>query len=402
MFPIRRLPFILCLATLSLTALTVKAQGPIALGDVVGTANVEQRSVRIAGEPAGLVSKASRLVDLHGGLRRVADGEDFLFRFSVQEGNRVGISILSGGKMLWESDYMGSSVNDALYRAADAAVEKTLGIPGFFRSTVAFVSERSRHPEIYTGDLLFESVRQLTRDQSQCLSPDLSPDLRSLLYTSYHGTGFPDIYRIDLTTGRRTVFAGFRGTNTGATYSPDGNQVAMVLSGSGNSEIFVSDANGSQLRRLTRAESLEADPTWSPDGRRLAFTSDRLGGPQIYVMDAAGRSLSRVRTDISRNCSEPTWNPTNADQIAFTAAIAGEFEVALFSFREGRSRIMTRGAGDAVHPAWLRDGRHLIYTQRNPRGTSLWILDTLTGQARQLSPSHLRDAREASPVYPAR
>jgi len=274
-----------------------------------------------------------------------------------------------------------------------------LGTAGFFQCTVAFVSDRTGHAEIYKSDILFQAVRQLTRDRSQCLSPDLSPDGRTLLYTSYHGTGFPDIYRIDLSSGKRSVFAGFKGTNTGAAFSPDGRSVAMILSGSGNSEVYLGNADGRQLRRLTRSTSLEAGPSWSPDGRKIAFTSDQMGGPQIYSMDAQGRSMSRVRTDISRNCSEPAWNPRDPSQIAFTAAIAGEFELAVYSFQEGRSRILSKGAGDAVHPAWLNDGRHLIYTERTPRYTRLMILDSITGKRSRLSPVELNNAQQASPVY---
>jgi TolB protein len=397
-----RMKQLISLMALCLWGFPLAGQGPIELGDVVGSATVDKRSVRITGSPAVLVNQASRLVDLHGGLERSGEEADFILEFTGGEGPRVGLEILSGGRTLWESEYTGSTRLKALYAAADEAVLKILGLPGWFGSELAFISDRSGHAEVYTADILFETVRQLTQDRSQCLSPDLSPDLRSLLYTSYHRTGFPDIYRIDLRTGQRTVFAGFKGTNTGATYSPDGRQVAMILSGSGNSEVFVSNAEGSQLRRLTRSASLEADPTWSPDGRRLAFTSDRLGGPQIYVMDAQGRSVSRVRTDISRNCSEPDWNPRDSSQIAFTAAVAGEFETAVYSFSEGRSRIVTRGAGDAVHPVWLRDGRHLVYTERTPRHNRLMVLDTVTGSISRLSPANLNDSREASVIYPAR
>ena len=395
-------PFIFTLFILT-PLLPLSGQEPIQLGDVVGRSDIERRSIKVEGSPASLVKNASRLIDMHGGLERTRDGEDFLFRFkSGEQSNTVRLNILSGGRVLWERSFEGSSQTDALYAAADAAVARTLGIPGFFRSKVAFISDRTGHAEVYLTDFLFQSVRQLTRDRSQCLSPELSPNGDRLLYTSYHGNGFPDIYQIDLRTGRRSVFAGFKGTNTGASFSPDGRQVAMILSGSGNSEVYLSNAEGQQLRRLTRSASLEADPNWSPDGRRLVFTSDRLGGPQIYTMDAQGRSASRVRTDISRNCSEPAWNPVDASQIAFTAAMGGEFETALYSFKEGRSRILSRGAGDAVHPVWLRDGRHLIYTERTPRYTRLMLMDTVTGETSRFSPANLNDASEASPVYPQR
>lgn len=376
------------------------AQDAIQLGDVVGSANVATRSVEITGSPAPLVASAARLFDLHGGFDRTTGQADFTFRFEASGSATVSLTIVSGGKTLWQDSFQGSTQDAALLRAADTAVQKTLGLPGFFASKVAFVSDRTGHAEVYTSDILFKAVRQLTRDRSQCLSPNLSPDGRTLLYTSYHGTGFPDIYRINLNTGQRSVFAGFKGTNTGATFSPDGRSVAMILSGSGNSEVYISSATGKQLRRLTRSSSLEADPSWSPDGRRIVFTSDQLGGPQIYTMDVQGRSMSRVRTDISRNCSEPVWNPRDSSQIAFTAAVGGEFELAVYSFTENKSRIVSKGAGDAVHPVWLRDGRHLVYTERTPRYSRLMILDTVTGKRARFSPAELNDASGASLVYP--
>lgn len=383
-------------------SLSLEAADPIYGGEVLGSSGVRTRTIQIAGQPTAVVQQARQLFALHGGYEQVNARPDFDFTFTAVQGNSINLVIASRGQTLWQGSFSGRTQLEALYAASDVAVTKTLGTKGFFASKLAFVADRTGNSEIYTSDFLFKAVKQVTNDRSQCLSPNLSPDGNVLLYTSFHGTGFPDIYRIDLLSGRRSVFAGFRGTNTGGTFSPDGQQVAMILSGSGNAEVFVSNPLGKQLRRLTTTDSLEADPSWSPDGRRLVFTSDQLGGPQIYTASAQGRSMSRVRTDISRNCSEPTWNPVDPDQIAFTAAVGGEFEVAVFSFKEGKSRVVSSGSGDAVHPAWLNDGRHLIYTERTSRYSRLMILDTVTGKRGRLSPAELKDAREASPVYPLR
>jgi TolB protein len=393
---------ILSIAIISLTALVVSAQDRIQIGPIEGTSSQQTRTIQVTGSPTSLVTQASRLFDLHGGLKRVTTRADFNLSFTAEGASGVKLAISSSGRALWSGSFQGATQRDALTKAADTAVSKTLGIPGFFQSKIAFISDRTGKAEVYISDILFQAVRQLSRDGNQCLSPNLAPDGRSLLYTSYHGTGFPDIYQVNLATGQRKVFAGFKGTNTGATFSPDGRMVAMVLSGSGNSEIYLSNSQGGQVRRLTRRSSLEADPAFSPDGRRIVFTSDQMGGPQIYTMDIQGRSITRVRTDVSRNCSEPTWNPQDAAQIAFTAAVAGEFEVAVYNFKEQRSRIISSGAGDAVHPAWLNDGRHLIYTERTSRYSRLVVLDTITGNRARLSPTQLNDAREASPIYQGR
>lgn len=377
----------------------VSAQAPIQLPEVVGRGEIRARSVQLTGADAALLRDARRLVRLHGGLQESSSRPDFVLRLELAGASGVEIAILSGGQLLWGDRFNGTGRQDSLMLAMDRAVERMLGIPGFFRSQIAFVSERTGHPEIYTSDMLFSDSRQLTSDRSEALSPDFHPDGHTLLYTSYHGTGFPDIYRIDLRSGRRSVFAAFRGTNSGARFSPDGNSVAMVLSASGNAEIFISDANGGNLRRITRTPSLESGPSWSADGRRLLLTSDQMGRPQIYTTDTGGRVLSRVRTDISRNCSEPTWNPRDANQIAFTAAMGREFEVAVFDFNEGRSRVISNGPGDAVHPRWLRDGRHLIYTERTARSARLMILDTVTGTSAPLSPGEFPMARQATWYY---
>lgn len=180
-------------------------QNPIQLGDIVGTAQVQSRSLRLTGEPAALVGSLSQLVTLHGGLRETSERADFTIHIRETGANSVAITISSAGQQLWQQSFTADSSLDALYMAADAMVARILGIPGFFASTLAFISDRTGHAEVYTSDILFNRVRQLTRDRNEAVSPNLHPRGEALLYTSYHGTGFPDIFRIDLRTGQRTT-----------------------------------------------------------------------------------------------------------------------------------------------------------------------------------------------------
>lgn len=374
-----------------LAASAQTAPGGMDLGTIEKAVPGISRRIQIESSSPTLQKLLQGAFSLHGAFEvRTAGSVHFVFNFEPTSANIVELKISSGGQTLLTQSFTGDNQTDAALKAADLAVRRTVDLPGFFSGTIAFISEKTGHPEVYVSDFLFTDTRRLTHDNAQCMSPNLAPDGRSLLYTSYHRSGFPDIYKIDLVSHERTIFASFRGLNTGATYSPSGNEVAMILSGSGNSELYVSDASGNQMRRLTRTTGLEADPTWSPDGQRLAFTSDDLGKPQIFVINADGGNMRRVPTNISGNCSEPIWNPRNPDQIAFTAAVAGEFEVCLFNFSEGVSRIITRGAGDAVAPTWLADGRHLVYTERTARTSRLTLLDTITGKKSHLtSPAQL-------------
>ena len=77
----------------------------------------------------------------------------------------------------------------------------------------------------------------------QSIMPRWSPDGRKILYTGYFQTGAPDIFEIDTATQQRKPFVSLKGTNTSARFSPDGSLVAMILTGEGNSEVYVSNAS---------------------------------------------------------------------------------------------------------------------------------------------------------------
>lgn len=386
---------------LFLTSLSLMGQGgSIRLPDVVGATKGMKRTVELHSDNREVLQIATSLFRLHGGIDLRSSGQtDFRFALQATGERSVRLVISSSGRELLSESFQGASLRHAIERAGDFAVRRTLGIPGFFESRVAFISDRTGSTEVYTSDILFTQIRQLTSDRAKALLPNLSPDGSKLLYTSYYRNGYPDIYQIDLTSGRRTIFASFRGTNTGATFSPDGRSVAMILSGSGNAELFVSDNTGRRMQRLTHSSSLEADPSWSPDGQRLVLTSDQAGRPQIFTIDASGRNFQRVPTNISRNCSEPNWNPVHSELIAFTAAMSGSFQVCVYSFQERESRVVSRSPGDAVHPSWLNDGRHLIYTERTATYNRLMIMDVETGMVVPLSPRDFGNAQQASMVF---
>jgi TolB protein len=169
----------------------------------------------------------------------------------------------------------------------------------------------------------------------------------------------------------------------------------MVLSGEGTSEIYVSNAQGKMISRLTRYPAVKAGPSWSPDGTRLVFTSEP--GPQLFVMPAAvGAQPQRLPTNISRYCAEPDWCRWDADKLAFTMGVGRGFQVAVYNFSTREAKQVSNAPLDAIEPCWLADGRHLLYTSRQANRRSLWIVDTETGKATRLSPPAVGSASQAS------
>ena len=79
-------------------------------------------------------------------------------------------------------------------------------------------------------------------------------------------------------------------------WSPDGRRIAFRRFGrsirlAGNSDLFVVNADGSGLRRLTRhAENVPRWFAWSPDGRTIAFLHKR----EVYIVKADGSGERRL------------------------------------------------------------------------------------------------------------
>lgn len=366
------------------------------LGEVVVSADIKTIAVKVSGSTPELDQLANMAFNAHGRFRRVQSGGVYDIRFSAAGGNQVRVDVMKGTAEFASQTFTGTSLRNALFKAADFAVERTSNLKGFFASKLAFIVERNGAMEIYTGDLFFGETRQITRDNKQAMTPRWSPDGSRLLYTSFYKSGFPDIFLIDLNSLQRTTFVSFKGTNSGARFSPSGQQVAMVLSGEGNPEIYISNAQGRQVSRRTRTASVEASPCFSPDGSQLVFTSDVAGGPQLYLMPTAGGQPRRLATNISGYCAEPDWSRGNPNRIAFTIRIGRGFQIAVHDLSgKTPTRQVSKAPSDGVEPVWLADGRHLVYTERSANARRLVILDTETGRTTPISGAGVR-ASQAS------
>jgi TolB protein len=365
------------------------------LGLVEEKADYRTIPVRVSADTGDLNSLAYRAFNSHGRYRLVASGFAYDIRFSQVGSSEVRVDITRGGNEVASEVVPGTSARDALLRAADVAVEKTngQGLRGYFASKIAFIGVITGHKEVYVSDLFFSSVRRITSDRAIALSPRWAPDGNRIIYTSFYHSGFPDIFLMDLNDNQRMTFESFRGTNSGARFSPDGRQVAMVLSGEGATEIYVSDAQGRRVSRRTLTDSVKASPCWSPDGSRIAFASSP--GPQIYVMSSSGGGAERITHGISSYCAEPDWSTGDPNKIAFTIRANGGYQIAVFDSSKERSEQVSKAPFDGIEPCWLPDGRHLVYTARGRTTYVLCILDTETGKSTPIS-QHFGTAMQAS------
>jgi len=373
------------------------AQRDIGYVDVVAEKNTVP--VRVSANSPELNQLALQAFGAHGRYRVTGSGYAYDIKFTQMTPTQVRVDITKGtaGTPFASEVATGVNARQALLRAADAAVVKTngLGLKGFFTAQLAFIGERTGKKEVYTADLFFGGAKQITKDNALALMPRWSPDGSRLVYTSFYKSGFPDIYQIDLSTYQRNTLIGFKGTNSSARYSPNGQQIAMVLTGEGTPEIYVSTAQGRQVSRKTRSDAVKASPCFSPDGSRIVFAMDP--GPQLYVMSAAGGSPSRITSgSISGFCAEPDWSRTDPNKIAFTMKINGGYQIGVLDLAKRTGESVSKAAFDGIEPCWLGDGRHLVYTARDRSTSVICILDTVTGRSVRVSPLSFGSVKQAN------
>ncbi len=189
-----------------------------------------------------------------------------------------------------------------------------------------------------------------------------------LLLVSSRG-GATRLYWLD-----RSNLAGLRrasadtGSAADPSISPDGSRIAFVSTRDGNPEIYVMDADGSNLARVTNDPQADGRPVFTPDGAGLVFQSTRSGKSQVYTAALDGSGTKALTTDSVNQT--PTLSP-DGGTVAFASVRNKSYDIWLMA-RDGSSqRAFTRSPQqNETEPHFLRDGMlAYIVERREAKGT---------------------------------
>ena len=150
-------------------------------------------------------------------------------------------------------------------------------------------------------------------------------------------------------------------------------QIAFVSNRDGNPEIYVMDADGGNLRRLTNNPARDYAPSWSSDGKRIAFISDRDGHArrripgwfafEIYVMDADGGNQQNLTNHPSDDRS-PSWSP-DGTRIVFQSDRDNDrghnIEIYVMAADGSNQLNLTNNLTMDEDPSWSPDGKRIVF-----------------------------------------
>jgi Tol biopolymer transport system component len=243
----------------------------------------------------------------------------------------------------------------------------------------------SGNSEIYVMNADGTEQRRLTNAPAMDVSPAWSPDGSLLAYLSYEGFegGVLYVMNADGSNQRRLM----AGVASRPVWSSDGRQIAIgaIDNEVQFQQIHVVAVDGSGTSRLTSHENVPTtslstgniDPVWSPDGTQIAFIATQLDGPsEVYIMNADGTNVRRL-TDSPIRKTHPVWSP-DGTQIAY-GTDEGDVDIWVMRADGSEQRNLTSSPLVEITPSWSPDSQTIAFVRQTETGDNQIVLTNADG-----------------------
>ena len=165
-------------------------------------------------------------------------------------------------------------------------------------------------------------------------------------------------------------------------FSPDGRKIAFQSGRSGYEEIWISNADGSDLTQATDLQRFAGSPRWSPEGRYIAFDFRRHQHSEIDILDTLTGHIDTVVAFPMADNVIPSWSH-DGHWVYFASNLRNGFQIWRVGINDGvvqpKSSIqITWNGGYTAFESM--DGRELLYTKTNQPG--IWATTLENGHER--------------------
>ena len=179
----------------------------------------------------------------------------------------------------------------------------------------------------------------------------------------------------------------------GATWSPDGKEIAFTSNISGRMNVWIVPSEGGWPRQLTVSDQRQVSPVWSPDGKWIAFLSDKDGDElwDIYLVSPKSGEVKNATMSSRSEEGRPAWSP-DGKQIAYPTRLKDKpaYEIDVMDIKSQKTTHITQSTpADRYNqdPLWSPDGKSLAWTQEyaDLQNADVMVADVATGKTANLT-----------------
>ena len=260
------------------------------------------------------------------------------------------------------------------HQISDELIPKLTNEKGPTLSTLAYCKQISRSSKVVcVADYACKKEKVVVGTRAINVAPCWHTQA-PVLYFSQLTKKKGKLMSVDLNTKEQRTVCAYDGLNMQPSFSKDGSQAILCLSGGGNSELYLYDQNLCErlgrraFKQITTNGGNNVCPCVLENGD-IVFCSDyETPWPQIYYFDFKNKTSTRL-TNGKGYCAAPSYNSQNKS-VVYSRIVSGTFQIfkiSLNDFKHPEQQI-TFSAGHKHEPAWSPCGNYLAFTHDTKTG----------------------------------
>ena len=161
-------------------------------------------------------------------------------------------------------------------------------------------------------------------------------------------------------------------------------RILLIGNRTGKKEVYLCDADGQNLRQLTRDNTISMAPKWSWDGSRFVYTSFRSQFPDVYLVNLNTGDRKCIANYPGLN-SSAAFSP-DARAVALILSKDGNPDLYIKDLAGGAlTRLTSTRRAAEASPAWSPDGRQIVFVSDRSGTPQLYVMDRSGGKPRRLT-----------------